>query len=192
MKPMTAVLLACLGILFIAILVSSKGITGNVVAQPTVYRVLPNYATTGEVFSVTVYNGKQALVKDTVPEGFSLDSDTGNTVSFSDKVYTYQVQAPSTPGEYFFNGNYFEDNAPRKIEGNTRIVIYQATDCLCGDFDCNGKVDEADVEKFNSYLLGREKPVLEKAIDVNNDGIINLYDVQIVKAFVFQGYQLAC
>ena len=54
-----------------------------------------------------------------------------------------------------------------------------------GDINSDGKIDETDVILLKEYLLGKVKTLPDSSLaDIDNDGIISLYDFIVLKKLV--------
>ncbi len=63
-----------------------------------------------------------------------------------------------------------------------------ACDILCGDVNCDGKINIFDITYLIAYLYkGGPAPVSIEAADVNNDGAVNIFDITYLIAYLYKG-----
>lgn len=79
--------------------------------------------------------------------------------------------------------NFYMDEAVGAKEGT---VVSADKKYALGDVNCDGKIDSADLQELQSFILGREADVYPETSDMNGDGRVNSFDLVILRKTVLE------
>lgn len=119
---------------------------------------------------------------------------TGGEASEASKSVTYDSTYGTLPtptrGGYIFNGWYTAASGGTKITADTKVTItanqtlYAQWTPLKGDCDNSGTVNEDDLVMLSDWLLGAGELTNWKNVDMNDDGIIDVFDLAELRRFI--------
>ena len=122
-----------------------------------------------------------------------LDGGQGTTINSYYNISTLTLQSPKKEGYVFIGWTGSNGDTPElevKISSKTTgDLTYKANWILLGDADQNGKIESKDALLIIQYVDGMTEltDVQKKLADVDNDGVVDSADVQILSCYIVDG-----
>lgn len=101
-----------------------------------------------------------------------------NTANGNIVKLTFRIKDNAQTGDYGISVSHIEARTAngQKVEFADCSAVITVADCILGDIDGNGEVDDWDAIVLNRYLAGWQVKIIEAAADMDGDGELTDWD----------------